>query len=508
MSTERELKFVVDRSTLRIALTIPLPGKMSHGPVSQALKSTYFDTETLGLMRRGVSLRVRQLGEEYVLGVKKNAHLHGGYFEREEHESPLPSSKIDLNVLDRKVSSELRRIVGEKALAPRFGSDIRRTLKRLRFHGADIEVALDEGFLFAGKLQEPIHEIELELKAGEPAVLFGFGLALLDALPLTPSVLSKAERAAELLSGKPPEPVRSTSPALAPDMPTEDAISVLFPTCFSQFLGNLPVLERGDSIEAVHQMHVAMRRLGSAFGLIYRLSLSAELDALRAESKRIGTLLGQARDWDVFVQTIRDGPLPGFTKAPGLDKFIGVAKSRAEASRAAVVKLANDRTVARFALRLDRFVALHGWRSEAQSDWLSKPVVDFAIKSLDRLHRRLLRRGKRFGSQSPGERHALRIATKHMRYAVEFFASLFHPHSAERYIEKAEALLDLLGQRNDETIALGLIKKLDFATDAQLSYAVGFAAGWRAHSGGGDEPTLRKTWQSLRKAEPFWREDG
>ena len=45
----------------------------------------------------------------------------------------------------------------------------------------------------------------------EPA-LFEFGLALVDALPLTPSVLSKAGRAAELLSGKPPEPVRSASP--------------------------------------------------------------------------------------------------------------------------------------------------------------------------------------------------------------------------------------------------------------------------------------------------------
>ena len=89
-----------------------------------------------------------------------------------------------------------------------------------------------------------------ELKTGEPAALFEFGLALVDALPLTPSVLSKAGRAAELLSGKPPEPVRSASPPLASDMPAEEAISVVFQSCFSQFLGNLPVLERGDSIEA------------------------------------------------------------------------------------------------------------------------------------------------------------------------------------------------------------------------------------------------------------------
>jgi triphosphatase len=508
--TERELKFVADRDTLRTALTIPLPGEVTHGPVSQVLKSTYFDTETLELARRGFSLRVRQLGGDCILGVKKGAHAHGGYFERDEEEAPLPSSKVDLNVLDRRISSELREIVGKKALAPRFGSDIRRMLKTLKFQGADIEVALDEGFLFAGKRREPTHEIELELKAGEPAALFEFGLALVDALPLTPSVLSKAERAAELLSGKPPEPVRSTSSELAPGIPAEEAISVLFRSCFSQFLGNLPVLERGDPIEDVHQMRVAMRRLRSAFGLVYRLSSSAEFDALRAESKRIGTLLGQARDWDVFIQTIRDGPLPGFADAPGFDRFIKAAQSRAEAAHGAVTQLVNDRTVARFALKLDRFVALRGWRGDAQGDlpdWLSEPVVDFATKSLNRLHRRLLLRGKGFGSQSPGERHALRIAAKHMRYAVEFFGSLFHPHSAaERYMNKAQALQDLLGQGNDATIALGLVKTLDFAADSQFAYAAGVAAGWSAHSGGGDAPTLRKAWRSLRKAEPFWRE--
>ena len=330
-------------------------------------------------------------------------------------------------------------------------------VQMLRFQGADIEVALDEGFLFAGKRREPTHEIELELKAGEPAALFEFGLALVDALPLTRSVLSKAKRAAELLSGKPPEPVRSTSPALASDMPAEEAISVLFRSCFSQFLGNLPVLDRGDSIEAVHQMRVAMRRLRSAFGLVYRLSPSAEFDAFRAELKRIGTLLGQARDWDVFVQTIRGGPLPGFADATGFDKFISIAQSRAEAAHGAVARLANDRTVARFALRLDRFVALRGWRGDAQSDppdWLSRSVVEFAIKSLSRLHRRLLRRGKGFRSQSPGERHALRIAAKHMRYAVEFFGSLLHPHSAERYIDIAQVLQDLPG-RSWRTAAQG-----------------------------------------------------
>ncbi len=407
------------------------------------------------------------------------------------------------------MSSGLRKIVDEKALAPRFGSDIRRTLKTLRFHGADIEVAFDEGFLFAGEQREPTAEIELELKAGEPVALFDFGLALVDALPLTPSILSKSERAAEMLSGKPRGPVGSTSPDLAPDMPAEEAVGALIQSCLSQFLGNIPILERGDSIEATHQMHVAIRRLRSAFALIYR-NPAPEFDALRTESKRIGTLLGQARDWDVFVQTIREGPLAGFTNASGFDKFVGQAESRAKAAHGAVSQLGKDRTVARFALCLERFVAVRRWRDNAEDDldWLSEPVVDFAIKSLDRLHRRLLRRGKGFSSHGLWQRHVLRIATKHMRYAVEFFSNLFDPHSCERYIEKAQALQDLLGERNDERVALGLIQTLDFAADAQLAYAAGFAAAWCLRPESRDEKHLRKAWRALRNAAPFWREEG
>jgi triphosphatase len=183
VGAERELKLVSDRDTLRTALTIPLPGEMTRGPVSQTLKSTYFDTDALDLMRRGASLRVRQSGGDRILGVKRDAHAHGGCFERDEGEAPLPSAEIDLSVLDRRISPELREIVGEKALAPRFGSDIRRTLKTLRFPSADIEVAFDEGFLFADDQREPTDEIELELKTGEPAALCEFALALVDGSP-------------------------------------------------------------------------------------------------------------------------------------------------------------------------------------------------------------------------------------------------------------------------------------------------------------------------------------
>jgi inorganic triphosphatase YgiF len=172
------------------------------------------------------------------------------------------------------------------------------------------------------------------------------------------------------------------------------------------------------------------------------------------------------------------------------------------------MELASARAEARFALSLERFVARRGWRVGAPDDrreWLSEPVAPFALRSLDRLHHKLLKRGKRFDSLTPLERHAVRIAVKHLRYATQFFGSLFDPASAvERYAVKAAALQDLLGERNDVTNALCLIQTLDFHSDAQFAYAAGVAAGWRVRGGLGEEPALRKAWRSLRRAEPFW----
>jgi inorganic triphosphatase YgiF len=199
LQTELELKFRVDREIFKTALTLPLLRAGNDERASEALESVYFDTEDLDLMRRRIALRVRRANGDYVLGVKKGAQAHGSYFERDEEQAPSAGAVADLSLLKKATAAELKEIVGEKALAPRFVSDIQRTLRTVRFHGAEIEVALDEGFISAGEQREPAHEIELELKSGEPAALFEFGLSLVDALPLKLGILSKAQRGATVL---------------------------------------------------------------------------------------------------------------------------------------------------------------------------------------------------------------------------------------------------------------------------------------------------------------------
>ncbi len=506
---ERELKFVADRKTFKAAVALPLLGGAAEVPEWRRLKSVYFDTEDSDLMRQGVTLRVRQENAAFVMGLKRAAEAKRGFFDRNELEVKSASAEPDFSLFDEAIAREIKEIIGEKPLAPKFGSDIRRATRTVYVDGSAIEVALDQGLLFAGERREPAHEIELELKSGEPAALIDLGLSLVDAIDVKLCVRSKAERAAQLMSAEPPEPARAKPPELAPETPMDEAIAVLLRNCLSQFLGNLPALESGDAVEAVHQMRVAMRRLRSALGLFNRVFPCNDFETLRAEAQRIAAVLGEARDWDVFVDMVRAGPLSRFGDEPGFDKLLRAAQAKADAGHAGVLQLANAKAATRFALSLERLTSGRGWRSAMAEDRLlelAEPVAAFAARSLDQLDRKLRKRGRHFRSLSPEARHALRIAMKHMRYATEFFGHLFHPASAaERYADRAAALQDLLGELHDATIAVRLVKELDFGTSAEFGFAAGAAAGWCARASLGDEAALRKAWRSLLRADRYWR---
>ncbi len=507
---ERELKFLVGAEAFDAALALPLLGGPDGGS-SRRLESVYFDTDHADLAGAGVALRIRRVDGGFVQGLKRAADSDRGAFEREEREVKSPSAEPDLALFDETAARDLAKIVGGESLAAKFGSDVRRTTRTIAFASAELEIAFDSGFLFAGERREPVREIEVELKAGPPAALFAFGLELIEALPVRLSVESKAERARRLQWPEPPEPARASSPTLTAETTLDEAIAAILHNCLSHFLGNLPALASGDGVEAVHQMRVAMRRLRSALGLFDRAFPCAPFEDLRAGSKRIGAVLGPARDWDVFVETLRASLLPRFAGEPGFDDLLRAARSKADAGRAAVLELAADRATMRFALVLERIAEERAWRAGATGNRLRRldePVLDFAVESLDRLNRKLRRRGRHFQSLTPEARHALRIALKHARYATEFFGGLFRPASAaERYGRKAADLQDRIGELNDAAIAVRLADEIDRSAGPDIAYAAGIAAGWSTRSSIGDDRALFKAWRAFMKAERFWRSE-
>src|SRR4029077_2740227 len=87
-----------------------------------------------------------------------------------------------------------------------------------------IEAAIDVGDIRTadGSGVEPISEIELELKSGDPAALFDVALQLLEAAPVRIETRSKAERGYRLLGASGlPQAVHAGPVILDPEAPLE-----------------------------------------------------------------------------------------------------------------------------------------------------------------------------------------------------------------------------------------------------------------------------------------------
>src|SRR6266478_2018350 len=84
MGTEVELKLATSRSELRKAMALPWLTKMAAEPAKhQHLTSVYFDTPDLVLRDRGISLRVRRVGDQRLQTIKASS---GALVQRDEWE--------------------------------------------------------------------------------------------------------------------------------------------------------------------------------------------------------------------------------------------------------------------------------------------------------------------------------------------------------------------------------------------------------------------------------------
>ncbi|MEY2632915.1 MAG: hypothetical protein RIR00_1569, partial [Pseudomonadota bacterium] len=102
-------------------------------------------------------------------------------------------------------------------LQPVFTTDFQRRTWVLEQDGSRVELALDQGRIEAGGQQQPICELELELLAGDEAILLQLSARLQADLPLTPTRSSKAERGYTLfLAGKPGGSTAAISVAIRP----------------------------------------------------------------------------------------------------------------------------------------------------------------------------------------------------------------------------------------------------------------------------------------------------
>lgn len=503
--TEIELKLCVPPALLRRLLAVPLlqPARRPH---TRRLTATYFDTPDLDLWRQQVTLRVRREGRRWIQAVKGGGMALSGLHERVEIETVLREPVPDLAALPRhRITRILRSRKTGESLTAVFRTEITRTLRMIEpAPGVVIEVAIDRGIIRSGRRRDPVCELELELKTGPVTALFDAARLLMHSLPLALEHRSKAERGYALFLGQAALPVRAAPVNLTPEMTAVQAFRTIAATALAQIHANEFGVVRSRDPEYLHQMRVGTRRLRSAFSLFRDwLGEDANIhaDALRA----IARALGPARDWDVFMTETLPAVRPALIAHGAAGLLEQRCVRRRQIARRDLKKLIKSNGYMESMIVLGRWLATPEIAGAKASPGL--PVRVCAAQILTLRHDRVLKRGRRLERLAPPEMHRLRIAVKQLRYAVEFFSSLYSARSMATLRDRLARLQDILGEINDAAAVAPLVRSAAADTGEEAA-AAGMVIGWCEAQAARKRKALRPAWRRFRKARKPWQEQG
>jgi len=479
-------------------------------PGASLLASTYYDSADRKLRRQDLVFCVEERDARHVQALRGSGAANGNGGPHAGWSDPIADGRPDPTAPE--TGARLQAAMVGDELQPLFKSKVRRTLFKLDAN-PDIEIAaaLDEGEIQAAESScaEPVCELGLELKRGEPTALYDMALRLLDVAPLRIETLSASERGYRL-SGEGVRPVTARPLALDGAMTVETVLQTVGRECLRHLLRNEPAALAGDG-EAFHQMRVALRRLRSALCAVKSMLPPAQYRWVQDELKRLADSVGPARDWDVFATSLLAPVRAELPKDGDLALLADAAIRRKRAAYDSAVEAIGSRRYAESVLKLARWFETRAWREEPASEQtaaLFAPISEVAPRLIERRWRQVVKRSRRFAKRSQKERHRLRIALKKQRYVIEFLTGLFDAGEVKAFARRLRPLQEQLGRLNDVCTAQALVSDIVHASDvaaAQLGQEAGLVLGWHRRGLADEESKLRRSVRRLRKAKPFWR---
>ncbi|HET9629434.1 MAG TPA: CHAD domain-containing protein, partial [Novosphingobium sp.] len=406
---------------------------------------TYFDTPDLQLHHQGLVLRVRRDGRRLIQTVKRREGSAAGLFSRGEWEFPV---RALAPVVDERtpLAGALGAQVG--VLRQMFALEVHRTSMVTMERASRIEIALDRGQARALDRTSGFTELELELLSGDPRDLFTLARRIDRIAPLRIGVLSKADRGFRLIAplGR---AMKAGKVTVKPEWMPDHACAAIMADCLRHYRVNEALLLVEQSGEALHQARVALRRLRSAHAVFAPLLRDPQSARLDLAVRRLSRVLGTARDLDVVWSKV----------SPETRELLDARREQAWKGVSSAIGAAATRHLF---LDLAEWIQFGDWRrAPATTDLRQLPLRHFAGSALDRRRRQVRRHGHHLPDLPDTARHALRKDAKKLRYAAEFFGSLYGTGGAKkqrrRFLEALEQLQDQLGRLNDHVVEQALL---------------------------------------------------
>jgi len=429
-----------------------------------SLYNIYFDTPDQALRQRGVALRLRRVGSvanpQWLQTLKTSTVELSALSQRGEWECAVAGPVLDSAAL---VPTPWSRIDPDgrlfAALTPCFVTRCERTLWLVRRRdGSAVEVALDIGHIEANGRQAPICELELELKAGEPAALFDLARQLARHVAVLPANLSKAARGFLLAQDALDQPQRAQAPQLAVPLSRYELAQRVLREMFAQFSQNLDALRTADDPEVTHQARVGWRRFRSGLRLFKKIMATTGAPE-RLELRPLLDALSALRKLEVAVTDT----LPSLASAYAEGNAARVQAWQAAATALAQASASQRRRV-REALQVPAvgvcLLSLTQWLEQLSAQGDTRPVKKEALQRWARRRIASLQQDLESAHKNavtPAQWHRVRILAKRLRYGAEALHDLLPKPLADACSERAIRLQDTLGLSRDLAQASALV---------------------------------------------------
>ena len=227
-----------------------------------------------------------------------------------------------------------------------------------------------------------------------------------------------------------------------------------------RLLDELPGVQLGRDIEAIHRMRVASRRLATGLD-VFRSCLPKKKSKLwRDEIRKVTYALGNARNLDIQIAQLTDlyGETLEATYKPGYNRLL----LRLKQSRSKAQKKVN-----KTAFKLKESQALEEmvlwFEKHREAEPLSEPyppsLLQKAYRAITEALEDFLMHTDFIASEADSDKlHAMRIAGKRLRYTMEIFAPLYGG-DLEPFIIAMKEIQDTLGEFHDADVWVAWLPK-------------------------------------------------
>ncbi|MCC2524858.1 CYTH and CHAD domain-containing protein [Vibrio coralliilyticus] len=390
METEIELKFFVSSD-----FSNTLRDKISQTKVLQhscrELGNTYFDTPDNWLRQHDIGLRIRRFDDVYVQTVKTSGRVVAGLHQRPEFNAEHDSNDPLLSLHPSDIwptGKDTETLQSE--LTPLFSTNFTREQWLIAMpDGSQIEVAFDQGKVEAGDKEDPICEVELELKSGQTDALFTLARSFSEEGGMRLGNLSKAAKGYRLASGYTGDDVK---PLALVSTDKHDTVESCFINSLEHGLSHWHYHEQiyveRESVEALNEIKSSIsfiRQLLTVYGGVVPRRASA---LVRQELKWLEQELEWLNDYD-YLEALLDDKGHALRKLDARKFLVGELKLVQEAlpDREEMLMLLNSARYTGLLLDLSRWILTRGWQpflDDKARDKMALTVEPFSVKQLDR----------------------------------------------------------------------------------------------------------------------------